>query len=286
MIYLILAIVTSLLVAITIKSFDKFNIDSFQAIGFNYMICIAAAITIHSDRINIQNIPTQPWFVFALMLGFGFIAMFNVFAISTSKIGLALTSVFSKMSVLIPVYFGIILYGDKFDLYKILGLIFTILAFYFIFKKDKNIPFRKLYFILPLLLFTGNGFNDSLQTYCRRIFNMENDAILLFMITIYTTALTIGILIFAYRRIFMNYRIQQRNIVAGIVLGIFNFTTTFFFIKCIGFFESTFVFPVFNVSLVSLTTLAGVIFFKERLRTVNWIGMALAMLAIIVIAIG
>ena len=107
---------------------------------------------------------------------------------------------------------------------------------------------------------------------------MDSNMILLFMICIYTTALMIGIIIYIYRRIFMNYRIKLRNVIAGIILGIFNFTTTFYFIKSIGYYESTFVFPVFNVSIVSITTLAGIVIFKEKLRKVNWIGIGLAVL--------
>jgi multidrug transporter EmrE-like cation transporter len=54
----------------------------------------------------------------------------------------------------------------------------------------------------------------------------------------------------------------------------------------VGYYESTFVFPVFNVSIVGITALAGVVFFREKLSAINWLGFALAALAIIVIAIG
>ena len=286
MIFLILAIITSTLVAVTIKLFDKFNVDAFQAIGINYMVCIIAGILFYKGKIDSNIIINYPWMKYAIMLGFGFIAMFNVFAISTSKIGVALSSVSSKMSVVIPVYFGILLYHDKFDVFKIAGFIFTILAFYFIFKKEKAVPFRPLYFILPLLLFTGNGFNDTMQTFCQRTYAMNNDMILLFMTIIYSTALLIGIIIFTYRSIFHEYKINSTNIIAGIILGVFNFTTTFYFLKSVGYFQSTFVFPIFNVSLVSFSTLIGVAFFKERLRRINWVGIVLAILAIIIIAIG
>lgn len=286
MLFLLLAIITSACVAIIIKLFDKFQINSFQAIGINYVICIIAGIIALRGYVSLHSIPRQDWFWFAVILGFGFIAMFNVFAISSGKIGIALTTVSSKMSVIVPVYFGIILYGDNFNFFKIAGVIFTLLAFYFIFKKEKNIPFRKLYFFLPLLLFIGNGFNDTLQTYAQRIFIMNDDDILLFMIIIFSSALLLSILIFIYKFFMNNHRITLPNIFAGIVLGIFNFSTTFFFLKTIGIFQSTFVFPVFNVSIVGISALAGVAFFNEKLRMINWIGIVLAAMAITVIALG
>lgn len=286
MYYLLLAVITSVLVVIVIKFFDKYNIDSFQAIGINYIICIIAGILSHKGRVDVLSMPSQPWFYFALLLGGGFILMFNVFAIATSKIGIALSSVSSKMSVVIPVYFGIILYNDSFDIFKVIGVVFAILAFYFIFKKEKNIPFRKLYFFLPLMLFMGNGFNDTMQTYCQRMFHMDNNMILSFMIVIYSSAFTLSLLIFTVRKLINNYSISLKNIIAGVVLGVFNFTTTFFFLKSVGAFQSTFVFPVFNVSLVLMSTLIGVIFFREKLRFVNWAGIILAIAAILIIAIG
>lgn len=286
MLFLFLAVISSFLVAVTIKFFEQFNVNSFQAIVINYIICIVAGFVAYSENINFNFIASQSWFYFAVLLGFGFIFMFYVFAVSTARIGIALTTVSSKMSVIIPVFFGIILFNDNFNIYKVFGIIFTILAIYLIFKKDKNIPFRKVYFLLPLLLLIGNGFNDTMQTYCRRTFFMDNNTILLFMMVIYSSAFCIGILIFAFRRFVDNSAITFNTLIAGIVLGIFNFTATFFFLKSIGHFESTFVFPVFNVSIVSISALAGVILFKEKLKPVNWIGIALAVIAIIVIALG
>jgi drug/metabolite transporter (DMT)-like permease len=296
MLYLFLAVITSVAVATVIKGFEKYRVSSFQAIGVNYIVCIISGFIAIQSRQQLflpqgSNIAIihEPWFLSAIVLGIGFVSMFNVFAVSVRKIGLALSTISSKMSVIIPVYFGIILFGDKLNLYKVIGIIFTLLAFYFILKREKNIPFRKLYFFLPLLLFAGNGFNDSLQAYTQRAFSMENDMILTFMIVIYTTALILS-LIFFIVKLFINYQSSiinyKRNIIGGIILGIFNFATTFYFLKCIGHYSSVFVFPVFNVSLVSLTALAGIIFFKERLSTLNWLGFILAILAIVVIAFG
>jgi drug/metabolite transporter (DMT)-like permease len=290
--YLLLAIITSSACAITIKLFGRYKIDSFHAIWFNYIVCIILSQIFYSGGNRILIIKTGDilqggqWGLLAVMLGFGFIAMFNIFAISTKKIGIALSTVSGKMSVIVPVYFGTVLYGDSINAYKISGIILTILAFYFIFKKEKDIKFRRLYFFLPLLLFAGNGFNDTIQTYCQRAYRMDSNATLQFMTMIYLTAFTTGSFISLYRRIFLRYEFNARNLAAGIILGIVNFTTTFYFLKSVGYYESTFVFPVFNVSIVGITALAGVVFFREKLSAINWLGFALAALAIIVIAIG
>ena len=52
-----------------------------------------------------------------------------------------------------------------------------------------------------------------------------------------------------------------------------------------GLFESSGIFTVNNVSIVVLSTLLGILFFKERLLVKNWIGIGLAVVSIFLIAL-
>jgi uncharacterized membrane protein len=49
-------------------------------------------------------------------------------------------------------------------------------------------------------------------------------------------------------------------------------------------FESSTIFTINNVAIVLLSTLLGIILFKERLLPKNWIGIALAVISIILVA--
>lgn len=286
MIYLFLALLSSVFVSIVIKYFGKFNINNFQAITFNYVISLGVSVLLYKGNSLNTGIINETWFYYAMIIGCGFILMFNLYAFSVKKIGIALSTVSSKMSVIIPVYSGILLFNDSFNINKIIGFLLTLLAFYLIFKKEKDIPFRKEYFWLPLLLFTTNGFNDTMQNYSQKTFLSNNNSVLLFMIIIFGIALLIGSLIIIFKLFYNKEKIQNKNIIAGFTLGLFNFFGTFFFIKAISAYQSTFIFPVFNVSLVSLTALVGYFFFKEKLRPVNWFGLLAACLAITIIALG
>ena len=75
-----------------------------------------------------------------------------------------------------------------------------------------------------------------------------------------------------------------RNIIAGIILGLINFGSTFYILKAMGIFKSSVVFPITNAGIVSLSALIGYFFFREKLKLVNWIGIGLAIIAIIMIA--
>ena len=285
MIYLVLSIVISIAVVITFRLFNKFNINNLQAITFNYIVaCSFGYITI--DRhISIHEIVNLPWLIYPIIIGTMFITVFNIFALSTQKVGVAITAVSSKMSVVLPVLLGIIIFRDNLNLLKISGIIFALFAFYLTFKKDDSEPVDKRYIFLPILLFLGNGINDITMSYTKKTFGINsNGDVTLMLNIIFTTSLVIGITAVTISLIRGRAKIHFRNLIAGSILGFFNYGSTFYFLKALESFDNSVFFPVFNVAIVSLSAIVGFIFFKEKLRSINWIGICLAILAILSIA--
>ena len=285
MIYLVLSIVISIAVVITFRLFNKFNINNLQAITFNYIVaCSFGYITI--DRhISIHEIVNLPWLIYPIIIGTMFITVFNIFALSTQKVGVAITAVSSKMSVVLPVLLGIIIFRDNLNLLKISGIIFALFAFYLTFKKDDSEPVDKRYIFLPILLFFGNGINDITMSYTKKTFGINsNGDVTLMLNIIFTTSLVIGITAVTISLIRGRAKIHFRNLIAGSILGFFNYGSTFYFLKALESFDNSVFFPVFNVAIVSLSAIVGFIFFKEKLRSINWIGICLAILAILSIA--
>ncbi len=284
MLYLILAIIFSTAIVISFRLFTRYRIDNLQAITFNYLFATVMAFMVYQGSFDFADIPVKPWFPFASIIGFTFILVFIVFALSSQKAGVAVTAVSSKMSVVIPVSFGIMAYSEALTVMKLLGIIASLLAFYLTFKKKENqrIDYRVL--ILPVLLFLGNGANDTLTKHAQKFH--VGDETLLFLGTVFLSSLVIGSVMLVYKGIREKKSLQGRNLLAGVWLGFLNFFSSYFFLLGMGVYESSVFFPVFNVSIVSLSALAGFFFFRERLSVINWIGIGLALMAIILIALG
>lgn len=72
----------------------------------------------------------------------------------------------------------------------------------------------------------------------------------------------------------------------GIVLGIPNYFSIYFLVMALRNpdFESSTLFTLNNVAIVTLSTLLGIALFRERLIKHNWIGLALAVISIILVA--
>jgi len=288
MINLPLAILFSTLIMVTFKLFERFRIDNLQAITVNYIVAVGLGLLTYRGELSPSEVTELPWFPYAALIGVFFILVFFVFATSARKVGIAITAVSSKMSVIIPVLTGVIIMrNDTLNGIKIAGILTALIAFYLTFKKKEPVNLKKGYVFLPLLLFLGNGTNDSLQSFTTHTFgvNILNQTTLMLTV-VFGSALTIGIILSLWRHLVMKVPLRRRNIPAGIILGLFNFYSTYFFLRSLDFFPNSVFFPVFNAGIVTMSALTGLLLFKEQLRPVNKFGIVLAIIAIIVIARG
>jgi drug/metabolite transporter (DMT)-like permease len=92
----------------------------------------------------------------------------------------------------------------------------------------------------------------------------------------------IGLSILLVQLIRGKTKIEFKNIVAGIVLGIPNYFSIYLLISSYnttGWADST-VLSVINVSVVLMSTMIGLIFFKEKINRLKLIGLVLSLSAI------
>jgi len=77
-----------------------------------------------------------------------------------------------------------------------------------------------------------------------------------------------------------------KNVVAGIVLCIFNWYSTLYLLKRTDVFEITVFIPAYNIGVVVLASMIGFWFFIEKLSRSNSVGIFLAIVATIFLALG
>ena len=284
MIFLVLTILQSTAIFAVMKLFTRYRIDNFQAITINYIIAVAFGLVIYRGPVSPVLIAGEPWFVYALVLGVTFIATFYIFALSAQKVGVALTSVASKMSVVIPVIAGLFLLQEQITPLAATGVALAMMAFYLTLGRGAKSSFPRKYVILPLFLFLGNGVNDTLMKYSEYRFIDDNNELILFLSIIFLTALVAGLLTGAFRHLRLPPRVSWRNILAGTILGMLNFGSTFYILKAMGEYDSAMVFPVVNAGIVTLSAMTGFLLFRERLSRANWLGILLAITAILLIS--
>jgi len=206
-------------------------------------------------------------------------------AITAQRNGLSVAAVSSKMSVVIPVLFGFILYNESIGWIKGLGIILALISIYLVtVNPDKIIKGSS--FVFPLIVFLGSGFIDTSLKYLQTTFVQKND-IALFSSCIFATAFVIGILITITQLIKGTFKFELRNLIGGIILGVVNYFSIYFLIKAISYkdFESSTIFTLNNIAILLTTTVLGIILLKEKLNIKNKIGVLLASIGIILVSI-
>lgn len=287
MIALILSIASSTLIFIIFKLFDRFKINTLQAIVFNYFTACLCGFVAYKGDISISRLSESPWFIFTIGLGVLFIAIFNLMAITTQRSGLSVVSVATKMSFVIPVVFGLWYYKESLGILKTLGILLALVAVYLAsIKKTKGLQIDKRNLIFPILVFLGSGIIDTSLKYLEDTYVAKND-VSIFSSTIFGAAAVSGVLLLIVQRIRGKLTFQYKNVIAGICLGVPNYFSVYFLVQALrsDILESSGIFTVINVAVVMTSTFAGILLFSEKLSIRNWLGIVMAIASILLVAL-
>jgi drug/metabolite transporter (DMT)-like permease len=283
MINLLLAIVFSSLLYIIFKFFSVFKVNTFQAIVFNYIIAFFVGISISNENIAFQTLLKKPWLIGSVLLGALFILVFNVLGKTSQENGVSVASVSSKMSMIIPILFGIFFFKESISFGKTIGIIIALIAVYFTTKKEVG-AIKVSNFIYPILLFFGAGIVDTSVNYLQHEYIKDSD-IALFSATTFISAFCFGILILLFKVSKGNFKFDFKSIIGGIALGIPNYFSMYFLIKALQSknIESATIFTLINIGVILLSTLFGILLFKEKIQKQNYIGILFAIIAVILV---
>ncbi|WP_338409209.1 DMT family transporter [uncultured Flavobacterium sp.] len=289
MIYLILSIFFNAILFVIVKLFAKYKIEALQALVVNYFVAFLVGVSFlpnsyHSIKFN--EFSNESWFIGSVLLGLIFIGTFYVTALTSQQNGLSVASVASKMSVIIPIICGIVLYNEILNFIKIAGIILALIAVYFSSKKEIGEIQKKKDLIFPALVFIGAGTIDSslkfLQTY-----HVSSEKVTLFSCITFLCAFIVGIILITIQFLRKKIKLEARNIIAGIILGLPNYFSLYYLVKMLEAkaFQSATLFTIHNISIVIITTLVGLLFFKEQFSKRNAFGITLAIVAIVLVTI-
>jgi len=284
LIYLILSILASTGIFLCFKLFAKYNINTLLAIVVNYIAACIFGLLVYESPIKIHDIIASKWFYGAFFLGILFVLIFHVMALTAQRNGLSVVSVSSKMSVVIPVIFGFYVYHESAGVQKVIGIILALVAVYLSSVKSETTAKFAKNLLLPIILFFGSGIIDTSIKYLETTYVPEN-GIPIFSACIFCSAALFGSLSLGRKAIQGQFQFDFKSILGGTILGIINYGSIFFLLKALHFegLESSTIFTVNNVSIVMISTLLGLLLFKEHITRKNWMGILLAIVSIILV---
>jgi len=292
MIYLVGSIVLTSYLTLSFKACEKYRVNVFQAIVFNYITCVITGSVVNgSFPVHASNIE-MPWFKWACIMGAMFVSIFNVVALTAQKNGVAVASVANKLSLIIPVILSVYLYNETVEGWKAIGVVLALVAVVFTCytrRSDSSAQTKQglMVYMLPLVLFLSSGLLDALINHVQLTYVTEennND----YLVSSFFSAASIGSLVLLTQLIRKKQQFQWKSLFAGVLIGIPNY----FSIWCLVHFlkqspwQTSASIPVNNMGIVLFSAVVAWVLFKERLSTINWLGILLSLLAIYLIAFG
>lgn len=286
MLDLTLSVLCSSLIFVVFKLFSVYKIETFYAIITNYVVACLVGFLFYKGEINFIDIPAKPWFWGTLALGLLFILVFNLMAATSQKLGVSVASVATKMSLVLPVLFGVFMYKEDLGTIKIIGVLLALAAVYFASIKEKSPTLKSASLLLPFLVFMGSGIIDVSLSYFQKHF-IEPIELPLFSASIFGSAAIIGISYLLLNSFKKPIKLNMRNVIGGIFLGIPNYFSVYFLLRALQSetLNSASIFTLNNVAVVLFSTLLGILIFKEKISPKNWGGIGLAVISIILVAL-
>jgi drug/metabolite transporter (DMT)-like permease len=283
LIFIILTILFATSLYIILKLFPHFRVNGFQGIVFNYFVAAIWAWFLGGSNSFSGFGSVLPFLPAAVITGLMFVIVFNLASLTTIHAGVAVTSVAGKMSMIIPIGAGMLLYQERMTAVKLTGIALALVSVYLINldrEKKKSIPFRIL--VLPFMLFAGSGIVDTLIKVMQE-YHINADNRFLVICIIFLCAGTFGVIKLAYNVAVEGEKISARNITGGMVLGTANYFSFYYTIRCLEFpgAESSTVFAIMNSGVVLLSAVIAFFAFREKATPLKVLGVALALTAIV-----
>lgn len=277
--WLILSILTAAANFIWFKLYERWGVNTLVAVAANYPLCVALAYSTGDADLSSWSL-SMPWLPAAFVIGFLYVALFVIIGHSAQKLGVNITAVASKMSFVIPMA-AVHFYMDQpFTLTEGGALFLALAAIYWQAAVHPSKINHAVAWLLPLLIFAGGGLADSLLQYTESK-QLPQQQQALFIMTLFGTSALFGWSGVGLQLLQKQVSIRAKDLGAGALLGITNFTTVFALLRAFGSgLPASYIFPLLNVGIIVLTALAAAFVFGEKPQGKQWWGLVAALLAI------
>jgi len=282
MIFLVISILCSVTVSVLLKLARRYKINVVQAVTWNYLF--AASLACFFFKPSIEDLSYKNVNSSYLLLGVLLPIIFWFLAASVRNIGIVKTDIAQRLSLFIPILASYFVFGDTFSPLKIAGLIVGFTAIVFTLAKKPSRQETISNWLYPFIVFIGFGVIDVLFKQVAQIKSLPYTTSLIMIFGISFIVSLAGI---AYFAIAKKDKIQLVNFICGCVLGFFNFFNILFYLKAHSAMASSpsTVFTAMNLGVIIAGTLVGLLIFKEKLTRLNYIGLFLAGVAVLLITL-
>ncbi len=277
MLFLLLAMLSSSVLAIVLK-----YLNSNYAYGvyfINYVTCALLAFLTMEPKSLYNGDPTPLWL--GAIAGIFYLASLAANGYSIHKNGAILSSVFTRLGVLVPIFLSVALFHERPTLVQGLGVALAVVAAVVMNglpQKHQRGPSAKGIYLIPLVLtLLLNGSSDSMSKIFTQLGRRQDDGLFVFYIFLFAGLLTLILLIRERRPI------SRRDLLFGVLVGVPNFLSSRLLLAALTELPAFLVYPSYSVGVILVISVASFLLFRERLnrRQLGAVGMILGALVLL-----
>jgi multidrug transporter EmrE-like cation transporter len=280
MLYLILSIICSVAVGIIFKLSRRYGAATTQIVAWNYLFALLLCYLFFGIELKEPD-SSAPWPIY-VTLSILMPSIFLIMAASIRFMGIVKTDAAQRLSLFIPILAAWFIFGEDFNIYKLIGLAIGFPAIVLIFSRQDATQGRKWHY--PAMVLLGFGIVDVLF---KQIALTTSIPFTTSLFTVFCGSLKAATVIVLFQIIFKKKKFSPISIAFGMLVGIFNFGNILFYLFAHKEFAQnpSTVFASMNMGVIVLGSLAGIFIFKEKLSRLNYLGIAMALAAIVFITL-
>lgn len=278
MLFLILSILCNVTVGVIFKLGRNYSLTISQVVSWNYVMALLLCHFFFTPHLTMID-STAPWEIY-IPLGILLPTVFLFLAASIKHMGIIKTDAAQRLSLFIPILAAWLLFDEAFNRTKLVAFLIALPALLLILhKKTDN---QNNNWIYPAAVLVGFGVIDILF---KQIALATSLPFTTSLFITFGVSLIVILAVVVYELIAKKATLKRNNLFFGAVVGLFNFGNILFYLKAHQAFAKnpSTVFAAMNMGVIIIGSLVGVLLFKEKLNTKNYIGLAFALIAIVLI---
>ena len=273
MIFLILAICSSAMVAIMMRVAQPRVTYPTGLLAANYIVCSMMALILSRSelsglRLGTLGFPTG----LGIVNGILYLGSFALMQWNTRHNGVVLSSVFMKLGILVPTLLSVVWFKEVPTAVQIIGFCIALIAI-LVLNYQKGTKLSRGSWGLLLMLLVG-GMGDGMAKFYEEYGDPGFQNIFLFFTFFAALLLCLGLVAFKKERLGI------KELLYGALLGIPNFLSSLFLLNALATVPAVIAFPTFSVAVILVVALAGIVCFRERLTRKQLLGGALICIAL------
>ena len=278
MLFLCLAILSSCAISLLMRvSADKTS-AKLSMLGINYLICALLSAGYAGFDLFCPEVAGFPTAVaLGVVNGVLFLGGFMLCQWNTIHNGIVLTSIFMKLGLLVPMALSVIVFRELPTWTQILGFCMALTAILLINSGSKTKGKRMRWQLIVMLFLCGGA--DAMS----KVYETIGAAVLSDQFLFYTFLMAFGLC--AALVACKKERPGLREVLFGAAIGIPNFFASKFLLLALTDLPAVVVFPSFSIATMLVASLAGMVFYKERLRKLQWVALAVIVGALVLLNI-